>query len=66
MYQNELDRCVIGTDGQTKSAFLFTNVDVINYCLQNFIWAQQTIINLMHALYVMRVGFIKFQDSVRV
>ena len=48
----------IGTDRQTKSAFLFTKADVMNYCLKNFA--------LINALYVMCVGFIKCQDSVSV
>ena len=36
------------------------------YQLQNFVWPHQTIINLIHVLYVLCVGFIKCPDSVRV
>ena len=53
-------------DCQTKSIFLFTNVDAINYYLQNFARAHKTLINLIHGFYVIGVGFIKRQDSIRV
>ena len=51
---------------QTKSAYLFTSSDAINYCSKNFAWTHKTVINLIHGVYIMRVGFIKCQDSVRV
>ena len=44
----------IGTDCQAKSAFIsqIINIDVISsklYCLQNFVWTNQTIINFILA-----------------
>ena len=44
-------------------AFLLTNVDVINYCLQNFAWIHQTIIHMINTLYAIRVEFIKCKGS---
>ena len=29
----------------------FTNIDVIYYCLQNFLWTNQTITNFIYALF---------------
>ena len=33
-----------------KICIYFTNVDVIYYCLQNFVWTNQTIIDFIHEL----------------
>ena len=49
-----------------KICISFTSLDAINYCSKNFAWTHQTVINLIHGLYIMLVGFIKCQDSVRV
>ena len=54
----------IGTDCQKKSTFLFTNVDVIYYSLQNFAWIHQTLINLIPVLPRVLM-LIKSRDSVR-
>ena len=33
-----------------KSAFPYTNIDIIYYCLRNFVWIKQSIINFILAL----------------
>ena len=64
LYKLIMYRCIFELFGR-QNLHYFTNVGVIYYCLQNFAWTHQTIINLMHVLSGLLILFI-CQDRVRV
>ena len=64
LYKLIMYRCIFELFGR-QNLHYFTNVGVIYYCLQNFAWTHQTIINLIHVLSGLLILLI-CQDRVRV
>ena len=64
LYKLIMYRCIFELFGR-QNLHYFTNEGVIYYCLQNFAWTHQTIINLIHVLSGLLILFI-CQDRVRV